>query len=100
VATPEWSYELLRPAEQMEIDLVGSAVEGGRGLSGIGGAINTSGGGFWQVKLAVDLFEKAEHRFWNKLSGILSGGVQIRHRSVSHGLDGSFRCRRRWRADR
>lgn len=66
---------LLTPAE-INIDVVGSAIEGGRSLSGVTQSIDYSGGGFVAVTYGgINLFSRAQHQHWNQLAGILNGSV-------------------------
>jgi hypothetical protein len=67
---------ILTPAE-VTLDIVGSAIEGGRSLSGVTQSIDYSGGGFVAVTYAgINLFTSAQAKEWNKLAGCLNGSVR------------------------
>jgi hypothetical protein len=71
------NYDLcvLTPTD-VTIDIVGTAIEGGRSLSGITQSINYSGGGFVAVTYGgINLFTPAQAKFWNRLAGTLNGSV-------------------------
>jgi hypothetical protein len=67
---------ILTPAE-VSLDVVGSAIEGGRSLSGVTQSIDYSGGGFVAVTYGgIQLFTAAQAKFWNRLGAILYGSVR------------------------
>jgi hypothetical protein len=67
---------VLTPSE-ITIDIVGSAIEGGRSLSGVTQSIDYSGGGFVAVTYAgINLFTSAQAKAWNALAGCLNGSVR------------------------
>lgn len=70
-------YDLckLTPAD-VSIDVAGSAIEGGRSLSGATQAIDFSGGGFVVASYGgIFIRTRDQHRYWNQLAGILNGAV-------------------------
>lgn len=72
------AYDLckLTPAS-VTLDVVGSAVEGGRSLSGVTQSIDYSGGGFVAVTYAgINLFTPAQAKEWNRIAGCLNGSVR------------------------
>lgn len=75
------SYDIciLTPA-QVEIDIVGSSLEGGRSLSGLTQAIDLSGGGFVTATYSgITLMTRDQHRYWNAIAGLLNGSVNAIH---------------------
>jgi hypothetical protein len=75
MADADYDLCVLTPAD-VSIDVVGSAVEGGRSLSGITQSINYSGGGFVAVTYGgIQLFSAAQAKAWNRLGAILNGSV-------------------------
>jgi hypothetical protein len=67
---------LLTPAE-ITIDVVGSAIEGGRSLSGVTQSIDYSGGGFVAVTYGgIQVHSTAAAKHWNSLAAILNGSVR------------------------
>lgn len=71
-------YDLckLTPAD-VTIDVVGSAIEGGRSLSGVTQSIDYSGGGFVAVTYGgIGLFTSAQAKEWNRLAAALNGSVR------------------------
>lgn len=76
MSIPTFDLSLLPPAA-LSLRLVGGAIESPRAVSGLTGAIDLSGGGFWTLKLSrVQLFaDPAGHRAWLMLDGLLANGV-------------------------
>jgi hypothetical protein len=67
---------ILTPAE-ITLDIVGSAVEGGRSLSGVTQSVDYSGGGFVAATYGgINLFTAAQAKAWNQLAGCLNGSVR------------------------
>lgn len=67
---------ILTPAD-ISLDVVGSAIEGGRSLSGVTQSIDYSGGGFVAITYGgINLFTRAQAKEWNKLAGCLNGSVR------------------------
>jgi hypothetical protein len=61
----------------MEIDIAGAAIDGGRAMSGVGSAVDFSGGGFWTVTYSeIAVFTPDQHRYWTLLRNRLNGGVR------------------------
>jgi hypothetical protein len=76
MAIETYSISMLPPAE-MSIDILGSAIEGGRSLNGDTNAIDFTGGGRWSVKYQrIPVFVPAQHRYWQRLRNILNGSVR------------------------
>lgn len=72
------TFDLSRlPPAAVSIRLAGASIESPRAVSGMTGAIDFSGGGFWVVKLSrIQMFsDPAVHRTWLALDAMLSGGV-------------------------
>ena len=75
----------LTPAE-ITLDIVGSAVEGGRSLSGVTQSIDYSGGGFVAVTYGgINLFTSAQAKEWNRLAGCLNGSVRTVEEAIKRG---------------
>lgn len=73
---PEYSLETL-PPKKMRIDIIGSAIEGGRTQEGFGRAIDYSGGGMWKVEYQDVIFQSpAAHRYYQALRNRLNGGTR------------------------
>src|SRR5580765_7773163 len=71
-------YDLckLTPAD-VTIDVVGSAIEGGRSLSGVTQSIDYSGGGFVAVTYGgIIPVHIAQAKEWNRLAANLNGSVR------------------------
>jgi hypothetical protein len=67
---------ILTPSD-VTLDVVGSAVEGGRSLSGITQSIDYSGGGFIAVTYGgINLLTPAQAKEWNRCAGTLNGSVR------------------------
>jgi hypothetical protein len=67
---------ILTPAD-ITIDVVGSAIEGGRSLSGVTQSIDYGGGGFVAVTYGgIQLFSAAQAKVWNKCAATLNGSVR------------------------
>lgn len=61
---------------EINIDIAGAAIEGGRSMSGLTQAINYSGGGYVVVTYGgINIMSRDQHRYWNTLAGILNGGA-------------------------
>lgn len=74
--TPTYALALLPPGK-MAIDIAGSSIESSRSLSGITGAIDTSGGGLWTVNYSqIQVFEAPQHLYYQYLRNYLRGGVR------------------------
>src|SRR5262245_23611622 len=72
------TYDLckLTPTE-IEIDVVGPAIEGGRSVTGITKAINYTGGGLVRaIYGGIVLLSAAQHKEWSRLAGILNGSIK------------------------
>jgi hypothetical protein len=71
-------YDLckLTPAE-ITLDIVGSAIEGGRSLSGVTQSIDYSGGGFVAVTYGgIIPRDASQAKEWNRLAAALNGSVR------------------------
>jgi hypothetical protein len=71
-------YDLckLTPSD-VTLDIVGSAIEGGRSLSGVTQSIDYSGGGFVAVTYGgIVIRSNAEAKEWNRIAGCLNGSVR------------------------
>jgi hypothetical protein len=78
MAVADATYDLcvLTPSE-ITLDVVGSAIEGARSLSGVTQSIDYSGGGFVAVTYAgINVLTAAQAKAWNRLAAILNGSVR------------------------
>lgn len=72
------TYDLciLTPSD-IEMDVVGSSIEGGRSVAGVTQSIDYSGGGFVAVTYGgIFLQTFQQHKEWNRLAAVLNGSVR------------------------
>lgn len=72
------TYDLaFLPPQGISVDLLGTSTESPRSLSGITGAIDFSGGGFWAVEMRkIGIFEPAAHLLYQRYRNHLNGSVR------------------------
>jgi hypothetical protein len=76
VTTPTWDEATFPPCDEITTDIVGTAIEGARSLSGLTGALDISGGGFWRVDWGIDLGTESQQRAFNRMAARLNGSVR------------------------
>lgn len=74
MAALTWDHDKL-PLMTAGYDTVGGGIEGGQSLSGLTGAIDFSGGGYWTIPGTVVIGTPEQHREWSKIASYLNGNV-------------------------
>lgn len=74
--TIQWDLDILAPGG-LSVDLAGTAIEAPRASSGLTGAIDFSGGGFWAVEMRkIGVIERSSHLLYQRYRNHLNGGVR------------------------